>query len=108
MATLAAMAIAAYLFYHLNRRTNLDKPEEHNIDQAEIEAPTPTSSNPIVEGPGHPKRWRKANEDHKAVFARLNNIKPISPLFDMQEQREKIQEDELLHNQKTLDKLILE
>lgn len=108
MATLIALGIAAYIAWEINRRNSTTKPIEEDVLEATTEAPTATSSNPVVEGPGHPKRWRKANESHKEVFARLNNIKPVSPLNDLDNQKDHTKKMESEHKQKTFERLIMD
>lgn len=108
METIAAVAVLSYVIYEVNRRTKRDEPIEKAVDHAELEAPTPTSSNPITAQQGHPNKWRKPNENHKQVFSRLMNIKPRSPLYDLSDQHEQTVDDQKEHEAKTLEKLVID
>ena len=108
MDSIIPLAVLAYVAYEVNRRSKQDDPIEKAVDDAVVEAPTPTSSNPIVSQQGDPRRWRKPKENHKEVFGRLMSIRPQSPLDDLADQRNQIEKDQKEHEAKTLDKLILD
>ncbi len=109
METLLSLGILAYLGYEINRRTKQDQPIETDVDPAEIEAPTPSSANPIIVGAaGHIKRHRREGDTHKEVFSRVTNIKPISPLQDLQQQNKQTRKDVDEHNNKSFDRLIID